>query len=483
MRYIAISKIIGLFLVLFSVSMLPPIAINAIYHQLSSKAFYIAFLVTLLSGLVLWLPFLKRRIEVKVREGFIIVVLFWVVLSLFGALPFILSPHPHLSFTDAFFESISGLTTTGASVIFHIDALPRSVLFYRQELQFIGGMGIIVLAVAILPMLGVGGMQLFRAETPGPIKDAKLTPRIQETAKTLWFIYIGLVVLCAFFYWLFGMNLFDAVGESFATISTGGFSMHDSSFGYYNNHLINSAGAVFMILGATNFALHFKVLRTRSIRLYFKDIEFKTFIWILFFISLITIIVLLINEYYLNPLDTVVNSIFNVVSLMTTTGFVSSSFAYWPTFLPILIMLIAIIGGCAASTSGGIKVMRLVLLAKQSNREMSRLIHPNGVFAIKFGKQVLPEYIVEAIWGFISIFFVLFSIFILLLMATGMDFETAFGSVVATLANAGAGIAGVSDSFEQIGDFSKWILVFAMLLGRLELFTILVLFSPQFWRK
>ena len=344
-------------------------------------------------------------------------------------------------------------------------------------------MGIIVLAVAVLPMLGIGGMQLFRAETPGPIKDAKLKPRIQETAKTLWYIYVGLTVLCAISYWLAGMTVFDAIGESFSTVSTGGFSLHDASFGYYQSNSIEVVGVVFMILGSVNFALHFTAFKTRKIFCYFKDTEARLYLMFLLLIVAIVFVTLYLNKYYTNDLDTLMDSLFDTVSIVSTTGLTSASFAYWPSFLPILMMFGGIIGGCAASTSGGVKIIRVVLLFKQGLREMHRLIHPRGVFSIKFSKQVLPEHVIEAVWGFIATFIALFILMLLMLMAAGTNFETAFGAVSASFANVGAGIANVADNFEHLNAFSKWVLIAAMLLGRLEIFTILVLFSPAFWKK
>lgn len=483
MKLSAIAKIMGLFLLLFSLSMLPPILVNAIYHQSNSYEFYIAFIVTFFTGLILWLPFQHYHIELKVRDGFLVVVMFWIGLSLFGSLPFLLSHSLDISFTDAFFESMSGLTTTGASVLSHIDNLPNALRFYRQEVQFIGGMGIIVLAVAVLPMLGIGGMQLFRAETPGPIKDVKLTPRIQETAKTLWYIYVGFVVACMLSYWFAGMPFFDALGESFATISTGGFGMHDASFGYYESPAINLVAIFFMLLSSINFALHYTVLQKKSLLVYLKDIECRTYLVMLSCIFLIVFSILAWHHYYESEFDVFTDSLFDVVSIVSTTGFTSSSFAYWPSFLPILIMVGGIIGGCAASTAGGIKVVRFILLNKQGIRELHKLIHPKAIFTIKFGDQVLPEQVVEAIWGYIAAFIFLFVIMILILSANGLDLETAFGASVASIGNVGAGISGVAEGFSGLNNICKWTLILGMLLGRLEIFTVLVLLSPVFWRR
>lgn len=483
MKLSAIAKIMGLFLLLFSFSMLPPILVNMIYEQASSYEFYVAFIVTFFTGLILWLPFQHYHIELKVRDGFLVVVMFWIGLSLFGCLPYFLTQSVDLSFTDAFFESISGLTTTGSTILTHIDELPNAIKFYRQEMQFIGGMGIIVLAVAVLPMLGIGGMQLFRAETPGPIKDAKLTPRIQETAKTLWYIYVGFVLACMLCYWFGGMSFFDALGESFSTISTGGFSMHDASFGYYESPTLNLIAIVFMLLSSINFALHYTVLQKKSLLIYFKDLECRTYLFMVGIIFLFVFCLLIWHHYYESEFDVFTDSLFDVVSIVSTTGFTSSSFAYWPSFLPILIMVGGLIGGCAASTAGGLKVVRFILLNKQGIREIHKLIHPKAIFSIKFGKQVLPEHVVEAIWGYIAAFIFLFVIMILILSANGLNLETAFGATVASIGNVGAGISGVAENFSHLNNICKWVIIIGMLLGRLEIFTVLVLLSPVFWRR
>jgi len=483
MGFSSVVKIVGLFSIMFSFSMLPPMVINWIYHQQESITFILSFLIIFFSGMVLWYPVHRTKVEVKVRDAFLIVVLFWFILSLYGTFPFIFSPSLHSSFTNAFFESTSGLTTSGATIMHHIDQLPYAIRFYRQEIQFVGGMGIIVLAIAILPMLRIGGMQLFRAEMPGPMKDAKLKPRIQETAKALWIIYVTLTMLCALSYWLCGMDWFDAVGESFSTVSTGGFAMHDASFGFYKASSIQIVAVVFMILASINFALHFTAIRYRTLKQYFVDIECVTYLIMLAVITGLAFTTLVFHHYYQNDWDTFVDSLFDVVSLVSTTGFTSASFSNWPSFVPILMMMGGIIGGCAASTCGGMKLVRVILLYLQSAREIKRLIHPRAKFAIKLNGQVLPNHVIDAIWGFTVFFVGIFCVSILLLMYSGLDLATAFGATVASLANVGAGIGGVANNFNEISGLSKWILIVDMFLGRLEIFTILVLFSPSFWRR
>ena len=483
MQFTVIQKILGLLLSLFSIAMLPPLVIALVSQDETVIVFLFAFFLILVIGLILWLPVCKVEKDLRLRDGFIVVVLFWAGLGLTGATPFLLLSSLEMSFTDAVFESISGLTTTGATVITGIDNLPKSILFYRQELQWLGGMGIIVLAVAILPMLGIGGMQLYRTETPGPIKDSKLTPRITETAKALWYIYLSLTIACALMYWLAGMSLFDAVSHSFSTVSIGGFSTHDQSIGYFNNKLINIVAVVFMLIAGINFTLHFVAWRSLSLNTYRKDAEVRTFIGVLVVICIIACICLTYLESYDDNLTTVSHGIFQSVSIATTTGFTTTTYQNWPTFLPVLLIFASFMGGCAGSTGGGLKVIRVLLLYKQGKREIKRLVHPNAIIHIKLGNKPVEEPVINAVWGFFASYVAIFAILLLLLMATGLDQVTAFSAVAACLNNLGPGLGEVSAHYAGINDASKWLLCFAMLLGRLEIFTLLVLLTPTFWRR
>lgn len=481
MEYKAILRILGVLLMLFSFAMLPPWAVSVWYVDGGTYEFTVTFLVTFLTGLVSFLINRNQKKDLRNRDGFLIVILFYTVLSLFGSIPFIIGDDPHVHLTDAIFEAVSGLTATGTNVLTGLDTLPHSILFYRQQLQFLGGMGIIVLALAILPMLGIGGMSLYRAETPGPVKDTKLTPRLTETAKALWYIYVGLVACCAISLHLSGLPWFYAIGESFSLLSTGGFSMHDSSFMFYKNINAEIIAIFFMILGGTNFGLHYQFLRNKRLHIYWQDPEFRAYIFILF----ITVIIVAFGLYFHHTYDaknSLLNSSFTVVSLATTTGMKNTDFSLWPTFLPYLIMTVAIIGGCGASTSGGIKVIRFLLLERQVMREIKQLIHPKAVLPIKIGDQILSDHVVNAIWGFLGVFVGMFVFLVLLLLATGLDIATAFGAVAACLSNAGAGIGGIANNFAHINVFSKWVLIFTMLAGRLEIFSLLVLFAPSFWK-
>ncbi|WOH36476.1 TrkH family potassium uptake protein [Thalassotalea fonticola] len=483
MQYRNITRILGMLVMILSSTMLPPGLVSLIYRDGGGVAFMTAFLLCLSAGFFAWYPNRAQKGDLRAREGFLIVVLFWTVLASFSSVPLMLTETPNLSITDAFFESFSGLTTTGATILTQIDGLPHAVLWYRQQLQWIGGMGIIVLAVAVLPMLGVGGMQLYRAETPGPVKDSKMTPRIADTAKHLWYIYLSLTIACALCYWLAGMSGFDAISHSFSTIAIGGFSTHDASMGYFDSTLINMICVFFLVIAGVNFALHYTAWASKSFRTYFFDPEFKTFISIQVVLTLICFFSLLIYGVESNFEQAFDDAIFQAVSISTTAGFATTNFSQWPAMLPILLIFASFIGGCAGSTGGGMKVMRVVLLYLQGIRELSRLIHPKAIITIKLGQKALPDKVVDAIWGFFSAYAAIFIICMVLLMASGIDEITAFTAVAACLNNLGPGLGEVAANFASINDFSKWVLIIAMLFGRLEIFTLLVLFMPAFWRN
>ena len=482
MQFVAVQRILGLLLILFSLTMLPPMLVSFWFPDTAMRPFLIAFLLILGAGILLWLPVARIHRDLRLRDGFIVVVMFWVVLSLSGAIPLVLSDNPDLSLVDSVFESVSGLTTTGATVITGIDDLPKSILFYRQLLQWLGGMGIIVLAVAILPVLGVGGMQLYRAETPGPMKENKLTPRITETAKALWYIYLGLTIICALAYWLAGMSGFDALAHSFATIAIGGFSTHDESLGYFDNPYIELIAVIFMIIAGVNFALHFVALRSRSLRPYPGDAELKTYLSLLTALAMIASVYLYLSGSFSTLGSALRHGVFQTVSISTTTGYTTSGYHSWPSFLPVMLLFASFVGGCAGSTGGGLKVIRVLLLFKQGMREIRRLIHPNAQVPIKIGSVPLPDRVVDAVWGFFAAYVAAFSIMMLALMATDLDQVTSFSAVAASMNNLGPGLGDVGTHYGDINDAAKWILCIAMLLGRLEIFTLLVILSPGFWR-
>jgi len=482
MQIKSVIRILGLLLGLFSfLAIIPPIIVSLIYEDNETWSFFYAFILILVSGLVLWLPAINAKTDLKLRDGFIIVVLFWFVLSAFGSLPMILSESLDISLTNALFESVSGLTTTGATILYEIDSLPESILFYRQYLQWLGGLGIIVLAVAVLPMLGVGGMQLYKAEVAGPIKN-KITPRITETAKWLWIVYVSMTLLCAISYYFAGMSIFDSICHSFSTIAIGGFSTHNQSFGFFNNQWIELIAIFFMIAACLNFSLHYLAFKNKSLLPYKENNEAYFFIFLIILVSIISIIYISGKSSNLGSRE-IISNIFYVVSISTTTGFTNPNYFNYVGFLPILLILFSFIGGCAGSTAGGMKVIRVILLVKQGYRELKRLIHPNSKIKVKIGDTAINERTLETIWGFFAIYVFVFISVMLLLMLSGLDFTTSFSAVAATINNLGPGQGDVLLNYANISDLNKWILSFSMIVGRLEIFTLLVIFIPDFWKK
>ncbi len=485
MQFRAIIRIVGILVTIFSVTMIFPALIAAIYKDGGGLVFINSFIVCFSLGSVLWYNTRSYKKDLKAKDGFLIVVLFWSVLGSVGALPFLLSEAPEMTVAEAFFESFSGLTTTGATVIVGLDELPKALLFYRQFLQWLGGMGIIVLAVAVLPILGIGGMQLYRAETPGPVKDSKMTPRIAETAKALWYIYLWLTVICAMAFWLAGMTMFDAITHSFSTIAIGGFSTHDASMAYFDSSVINVITVIFLLIAGVNFSLHFAAFSTKGFKpkTYLHDPELKAFLFIQFSLVVICLTVLLFQQVYDSPEVALDKALFQAVSISTTAGFTTTSFHDWPLFLPVLLVFSSFIGGCAGSTGGGMKVVRILLLYLQGMRELKRLVHPRAVYKIKLGRKVLPDRVIDAVWGFFSAYALVFVLCMLGLIATGIDELSAFSAVVATLNNLGPGLGQVAVHFGDVNDNAKWILILAMIFGRLEVFTLLILFTPAYWRS
>ena len=477
-----ILRILGLLLMLFSLTMMPPILISLLFGDDQWNAFAVAIGITVLTGLAMFLPNRRARKELRTRDGFLIAALFWSVLALFGSLPLMLTGDSALSITDAVFESFSGLTTTGATVITGIEHLPESILYYRQQLQWLGGMGIVVLAVAILPTLGVGGMALYRTEIPGPLKDSKLTPRITETAKALWYIYAALTVTCMLAYMAAGMNWFDALGHSFSTVAIGGFSTYDASIGHFDSAVIEMICVFFLIVSAVSFSLHFVAWREKRLTHYFQDPEARFLLLFLLGLAVITVVSLWLTETYGTERG-LRHGIFQVVSVATTAGFGVADFSAWPGALPFLLFMAAFVGGCSGSTGGGMKVIRIILILKQGMREVMRLIHPNAVIAVKVGKVSVPDGIAQAVWGFFSVYVMLFFLMLVGVMATGVDQVTAWSTVASALNNLGPALGEASSHYGDLPTLAKWILVMAMLLGRLEIFTVLVLFTPAFWRR
>lgn len=481
MRYAVSFRILGVLLMIFSTTMLVPMAIAMVLQDGHAEDFILAFALTFLSGLLIWLPVRGERKDLRIRDGFLVTSLFWTVLGLFGSLPFAITDSLQLGAIDAIFESISGLTSTGASVIVGLDYLPKSILFYRQMLQWLGGIGIVVIAVAILPMLGVGGMQLYRTETPGPSKDTKLTPRINETAKALFLVYLVLTILCALSYYLAGMSAFDAIGHSFSTVSLAGFSTHDASLSYYNTNSVLLVAIVFMLIASLNFGFHFLAWRRKSLAVYVRDPETKFYLAAVSIPIIFTAAYLYWQEIHGHP-EHIIQGAFQVISIITTTGYTTDTISYWHPGLAIMAIFFSCMGGCVGSTTGGMKTMRVMLIYKQGFRELRQLVHPHAMIPLKVGKHRVDASIISAVWSFIAIYSFTYIILLLVLVATGEDFLTAFSAVAAALNNLGMGIADVAGGFSGLTDVAKVTLCAAMLLGRLEIFTLLVLFTPGFWR-
>ena len=464
---------------MFSGTLLIPIIVSILFSDNNLMTFIYTFFIIFIIASILYFPNIgiNNTTDIKAKEGFLIVVSFWVVLSFFGSIPFIIDPQLSLSFVDALFESISGWTTTGATILTNIDSLSPSILIYRQMLQWLGGMGLVVLALAVLPILGVGGMQLYKAESTGPIKDNKISPRIAETAKNLWSIYIGLTLLCAIAYYVAGMNLFDAVAHSFSTIAIGGFSTHNLSIAYFNNPLIEIFCMIFMLLSALNFILHFMSLKNKDLSVYLKDSEFKSYIFIIFLFTLITFIFLgNSNEINFRHL------IFQIISFTTTSGFTSTSFNSWPSFVIAMLITMSFIGACTGSTGGGIKVMRIAVLFKLLKKELLRIIHPTAEITVKINQQTITDELSTTIYNFFIFYILSYIILSLILMFSGIDITTSLTAVASCINNLGPASGIAAENYASINTFGKYILSFAMLLGRLEIYTLLIIFTPYFWK-
>jgi trk system potassium uptake protein TrkH len=481
MRLTVIIRTLGVLFLLFSTTLLPPLGISLYYGDGELEHFSVTFAIALVIGLTLWLPFRKDSHSIRSRDGFVIVVLMWTAMGLLGAVPFMLALD--LSFPDAFFESMSGYTATGSTVLIGLDAMSNSILFYRQEIQWLGGIGVIVLAVALLPMLGVGGMQLYKAETAGPLKEERLTPRITRTARNLCVVYVLLTAVCAVSYLLAGMSLFDAICHSFSSLATAGFSTHDASIAYFDSIPIEIVATVFTLIGGISFNEHFIAWRTLQLGRYARDTQTRAYLMIILLLIVVTTLVLYDTRTYDSLAETLRYAVFEVVTVVTTTGYMIADFSLWPLALPVLLLFAGFVGGCAGSTSGGIKVVRFVVLFKQVGVHVDRLIHPQAIRRIKMQGQPLPDTVVEAVAGFFAVYVVVFVIFMLLAMMDGMDQVSAFGAVASSINNLGPGLGSVAITFAEVTPQSKIMFAIAMLFGRLEIYTLLVLLAPAFWRR
>lgn len=469
---------------IFGAFMLLPLVVGHVLSDAASRAYDVSTVLTLGVGAVLWVLARRSRAELQAQHGFLLVALTWTALPALATLPLLLGI-PGLTFTDAYFETSSAMTTTGATVLVGLDGLPPSINVWRALLQWIGGMGVVVLAVAILPMLGVGGRQVFRAETPGPMKDEKLTPRIAQTAKGLWGVYVGLTLACIACYYLGGMSWVDAVTHAFTTMSLGGYSSHDASFAFFNSPLLEAIAIVFMIVAGINFGTHFMAFHGRTLVPYRRDPEVSAFLLVLILSCLGIAAFLWGTGTYADPVSAVRHATFNVVSIATTTGYASTDYALWPLLAPLWMLTLCCFASCSGSTGGGIKMIRAQLLLTQTGVLVKQLVHPRALIAVKVGELQVGTNVILGMLGFMMVFGATTLLAVLVLVATGLDLVSSLTGAIACITNTGPGLGrvGPAGNYASLSDLQKWILALTMLLGRLELFTLLVVFSPAFWRK
>ncbi len=474
----SILNLFSILVLFFSLSFVLPIIVSISFNDGALLVFVKTLVAILFVGLIGLVITRNVKSELSQKDGFVIIVMFWVVLSLAGAIPFYLSG---MSLIDSIFESMSGITTTGATVISNLDGLPESILFYRQLLQWMGGMGLIVLAIAVMPLLGIGGGQIYKTEVPGAMGEQRLTPRIKETAQALWIIYLGLTIVCGFLYYINGMSAFDAISHAMSTVAIGGFSTHDESIGFFNSISIELICMTFMLLSAFSFALHYFALYKKKPLKYVFDPELKFFVS---FILLIFLIALIISLFASGPSTPSFRELsFHTVSIVSTTGFSIGDSSEWPFSISFLLLIGAFVGACSGSVGGGIKSWRIMIMLNHAYKNIMKIIHPNSVISLKIGSKGVDDDVATSVWGFFSIYVISFVILLLAVLISGLDLESAFSAVGACLNNLGPGLGVVSENYAEINSFSKGVLAFAMLLGRLEIFTLLVILTPMFWAK
>ncbi|MEO8186209.1 MAG: potassium transporter TrkG [Burkholderiaceae bacterium] len=479
-----VLNVLGYVVLMFGATMLVPLAFAVIGDDGAQRSFNIGIFVTGGCGVLLLLATRRFARELQPRDGFLLVTLAWTVLPALATLPLLLQL-PQLTFTRAYFETMSGLTTTGATVITGLDALPLSINVWRHLLVWLGGMGILVLVVAILPLLGAGGAQAFKAETAGPLKETKLTPRIADTAKALYAVYFGISIICFFAYSWAGMSWSDALMHMGSTMGLGGFSSHDASFGYWNSPLIEYTAVIFMVLAGFNFSMHFLAYRRRSLLVYVRDSESKAYVLTLLAASLLIAAFLLTRGIYPDWPTSLRYALFNTVSIATTTGYASTDYNQWPIFAPVLMVFLSAFTTCAGSTGGGIKMIRGLILLKQARRELTRILHPRSINPVIVDGNVIENNVIFAVLAFMLVYGAAIVWLTFLLLLSGLDVVTAFTAIVASINNMGPGLNQVGPAFNYGGlnEFETWVCTFAMLIGRLELFSVLVLLTPAFWRK
>ncbi len=483
-QLLAVTHIFSKVLMLFAFAFLFPLGISIVMNDGAYRVYDEAFLATFFSGLILWLISRRGKRELLTRDGFLLVVMIWTVLPVFSTIP-LLAYLPDLSFTDAYFEAVSGLTATGATVLSGLDNLPPSINIWRTLMHWIGGMGVIVLVVAVLPMLGVGGRQLFKAETPTPMKDSKLTPRMAETAKGLWQVYVMITVVCMLSLWAGGMSGIDAMVHGFSVMALGGMSSHDASMAFFDSPLLESIVMLFALIAGISFSTHFMAFRTRNLFTYRYDAEIRWYFTVLGVSILGLTFFLLYKGFYLDLPEALRHAAFNTVSVATTLGFSTTDYNVWPYFAPLWMLFLSSFVASSGSTGGGIKMLRAILLYKQVYREMVKLVHPRAEIHTKVGQQAVPNKIIYAVLAFLFIYVASIVVLSFVLSASGLDVFTAFTAVVAMVNNTGPGLGqvGPASTYAILNDFQTWVCSFAMLLGRLEFFTLLVVLTPVFWRK
>ncbi|KPF59524.1 potassium transporter Trk [beta proteobacterium AAP51] len=484
MGLLAVAALVGRMVLLFALLLLVPLAFAVWQHDNAERAFITATAVTGACGLGLSLLTRRFRRELQPRDGFLLVGMTWVVLPLFGALPLWLAL-PGLSVTDAYFEATSAFTATGATVLVGLEHLPLSVNVWRCFMMWVGGLGIIVLAVAILPLLGVGGSQLFKAEVAGPMKDQKLTPRIADTARVIWVAYLAISVACFLSYRAAGMGWADAFMHMCSTVSLGGFSSYDASLGHFDSAVIEAVAIVFMLMSGVPLLLYFVMWRSRSAAVLWRNLEVRAFFLLLLGCTLLITAYLVANHAYSSPWQALRHAAFHVVSIATTTGYATYDYAQWPLFAPLLMILLGCFATCAGSTGGGIKMVRLLLMLKQAKRELVRILHPNVVNPVVLGGQAVSDRVMQSVIAYMMMYGGSLVALTMVLLFSGLDVVTAFTAVIACVNNIGPGLGEVGPAVNYSGltGFQTWVCTFAMLLGRLELLSVLVLFTPAFWRR
>ncbi|HEY6528853.1 MAG TPA: TrkH family potassium uptake protein [Cellvibrionaceae bacterium] len=481
MRLIPIVHLCSVLLILYSLSMFGPILVNVYYGDGDFSGFFITFILAFSTGITGWQFTRRSNTKLSSRDGFLVVVLFWLVFSVVSALPFILDKFVNASITDAFFESISGITTTGGTIVPHVDTLPHSILFYRAQLNFLGGLGIIVLALAILPLLGVGGSKIYQSESVGPLREDKLSPRLADTAKQLWMVYSGLAVAAIVSFKVAGLNWFDSICYALSTVALGGFSIHDASLGFYNNLSVEMVAGIFSFLSGINFALYYRFTISRKVMPLLRDPELKAYFFIALGVAAFTILGLYRAGNF--PItESIVHGFFQSMSVMTDNGLTTANYPNWPPHIAIFLMLSSYVGGCVGSTCGGIKIMRVLLCYRQTHQEIKQLIHTNGIFPTKINTHIVSDRMMQSVWSFAFLYLFISVVFVVALMMCGNDIQTAFGTVSACINNMGVGYGTTAVNFAGLNETSKWLMCAAMLLGRLEIFPILVIFSRTYWR-